>query len=331
MCYYIYSVYFCTERFDSVREGKGFTTMQSEKGRARIKRLRAQQNAIMIICLALIVFVFSWLINTMITGRKHGMLPASGKVADSSQSDGSSHSGKSGKKKKPSDSKTSSADSSLPDQTSSIDTSSVTIPAKAYEGSALKDDFSDACFIGDSRTVGLEMNSDKAKADFYASQGLNISSALTDAVVTLENGNLGTVVEGVAQKPYKRIFVMFGINELGWPYPENFVEKYVELINQIKAVQPDADIYVQSILPVSYKAAQTDSVFTNENINAFNEYVKQAAEQTDTNYLEINSYFKDSTGMLPEDAATDGIHFIKEYCLDWIDLLAYLVPKSANG
>jgi lysophospholipase L1-like esterase len=73
-------------------------------------------------------------------------------------------------------------------------------------------------------------------------------------------------------------------------------------------------------------------VFTNENIDAFNsQYVKQVADETDVNYLDINSYFKDETGSLPDDAASDGIHFYKGYCLEWIDLLAYLVPASANG
>ena len=234
------------------------------------------------------------------------------------------------KKKNTSSAASSSAAESKAD-TSSQDNSSADDSAAVYDGAAMKDDFSDACFIGDSRTLGLGLNCDKAKADFYASQGLNISSALTDQVIELQNGNMGTVLEAVAQKEYKRIFVMFGIKELGWPYPENFVEKYEELIEGIKAAQPNASIYVQSILPVAASAVNNDAVFTNENINAFNAYVEQAANETGVNYLDINGYFKDDSGMLPEDAAADGIHFVRAYCLKWIDLLAYLVPQPANG
>lgn len=306
--------------------------MQPEKSRARRKRLQIQQGVITFVCLALVVFVFSWLINTAVTGRKNGLLPVSGKVSDDSSSKTDPSSSKApvkDKTKKPTASKAD--DSSSEDKFSEDDSSSQTETDKPYEGAAMKDDFSDACFIGDSRTVGLEMNGDKAKADFYASQGLNIGTAMTELVVTLDNGNLGTVVDGAAQRQYDRIFIMFGINELGWPYPENFVEKYVELIEAVKAVQPNAKIYIQSVLPVSYKAAEQNEIFTNENIDAFNEYVKQAADRTGTIYLDINPYFKDETGSLPEDAAADGIHFVREYCLDWIDLLAYLVPSSANG
>lgn len=298
--------------------------MQPEKTRIRQKRLQIQQGVISIACLALIVFVFSWLINTAVTGRKHGLLPASAGKSSSSQAEVTM------KKKNTSSAASSSAAESKAD-TSSQDSSSSDDSAAVYDGAAMKDDFSDACFIGDSRTLGLGLNCDKAKADFYASQGLNISSALTDQVIELQNGNMGTVLEAVAQREYKRIFIMFGINELGWPYPENFVEKYEELIEGIKAAQPNAAIYVQSILPVAASAVNNDAVFTNENINAFNAYVEQAANETGVNYLDINGYFKDNSGMLPEDAAADGIHFVRDYCLKWIDLLAYLVPQPANG
>lgn len=298
--------------------------MQPEKTRIRQKRLQIQQGVISIACLALIVFVFSWLINTAVTGRKHGLLPASAGKSSSSQAEVTM------KKKNTSSAASSSAAESKAD-TSSQESSSADDSAAVYDGAAMKDDFSDACFIGDSRTLGLGLNCDKAKADFYASQGLNISSALTDQVIELQNGNMGTVLEAVAQKEYKRIFVMFGINELGWPYPENFVEKYEEFIEGIKAAQPNASIYVQSILPVAASAVNNDAVFTNENINAFNAYVEQAANETGVNYLDINGYFKDDSGMLPEDAAADGIHFVRAYCLKWIDLLAYLVPQPANG
>ena len=298
--------------------------MQPEKTRIRQKRLQIQQGVISIACLALIVFVFSWLINTAVTGRKHGLLPASAGKSSSSQAEVTM------KKKNTSSAASSSAAESKADP-SSQESSSADDSAAVYDGAAMKDDFSDACFIGDSRTLGLGLNCDKAKADFYASQGLNISSALTDQVIELQNGNMGTVLEAVAQKEYKRIFVMFGINELGWPYPENFVEKYEELIEGIKAAQPNASIYVQSILPVAASAVNNDAVFTNENINAFNAYVEQAANETGVNYLDINGYFKDDSGMLPEDAAADGIHFVRAYCLKWIDLLAYLVPQPANG
>lgn len=322
--------------------------MQNDDLRERQQRLKIQQGVIAVVCLALIVFVFIWLINTALTGRKNGLLPVSAKKSVSAEEKTS------GKKKDTDSSESADADesaagdssseaggddASLPDAVipkldadgsdPSSDTDSDAEPV--YQNAAMKDDFSDACFIGDSRTVGLELNCDKSKADFYASQGLNISSALTDQVIPLENGNMGTVIDGASQKPYSRIFIMFGINELGWPNPQTFVDNYVDIVNQVKAAQPGAQIYIQSVLPVSYAAAYENEVFTNANIDAFNEqYVKQVAALTGATYLDLNSYFKDATGALPDDAASDGIHFVRDYCIKWIDLLAYLVPGGGN-
>ncbi len=300
--------------------------MQSEKRKVGKKRAELQNTIIMIACLAMVVFVFTWLITTIVTGRKHGLLPASATV----ESDSSSMVSDESAGEADTSSEASEENSSVEDS-SQVDTDSTVEEAASYDGAADNDDFSDACFIGDSRTVGLEMNADKPEADFYASTGLNISSAATEQVVTLENGNMGTVVDGAAQHEYQRIFIMFGINELGWPYPENFVDKYVALVEEVQEVCPTATIYIESVLPVSDKAVETNEVFTNDNIDAFNEYVEQVADQTGTVYLDINGYFKDESGKLPEDAATDGIHFVREYCLEWIDILAYLAPSSANS
>ena len=295
--------------------------MQNDKQ----KRLKIQQTVISVTCLAMVVFVFVWLINTAVTGRKNGLHIALAKKTRKADTSSSVKADSSAAGKTVPELVLSQPDSTAEKKDPEEERDG------AYEGAALKDDFSDACFIGDSRTVGLEMNSDKPKADFYASQGLNISSALTEQVVTLDNGNMGTVIDGAAQKTYDRIFIMFGINELGWPYPETFVSEYIELVNAVKQAQPDADIYIESVLPVSYLAAETDAVFTNENIDAFNEYVKEVADRTGTHYLDVNQYFKDASGSLPEDAAADGIHFVREYCLEWIDVLAYLCPQDKEA
>ena len=147
------------------------------------KRLKIQQGVISVASVAMIVFVLTWLINTAVTGRKNGLNIDFTKEEKKS---GSSISRKT--ESKPAEESKADTESKTNTVKYSSDSSEPENADKPYEGAAMKDDFSDACFIGDSRTVGLEMNSDKAKADFYASQGLNISTALTDAVVTLDSG-----------------------------------------------------------------------------------------------------------------------------------------------
>lgn len=182
-------------------------------------------------------------------------------------------------------------------------------------------DFEDACFIGDSRTVGLSYNSGKPLATFYCATGLNVSSALDENNIELDNGNMGNVVDALGQREFKRIYIMFGINEVGWPYIDNFKDEYVELINAVKGAQPDATVYVQSIIPVTASKDAEGMPFTNENIATFNEAIKEVCTQCDVQYLDVGSALVDENGCLPEDAATDGIHMVKEYLVKWIEFL----------
>lgn len=280
---------------------------EQNKKTVRLKRAKLQQLVISLSCLFLLVFVFGWMVNLGVNTNKIDVDDSSSRAV--------------GVNVKSNESKDDDNSDSIENSESNAD--SVESTPEIDSSNYIKDDdFADAAFIGDSRTVGLQMNTDKPKASFYASIGLNIDSALTDSAITLDNGEKGKVLDAMKQRQFGRIYIMFGINELGWPYPDIFEEKYEELINQIRKVQPDAKIYVQSILPVSYLAANTNAVFTNENINNFNKYVKQAAENTDAVYLDVGSYFKDENGSLPVEASTDGIHFIREYCQEWINYLA---------
>lgn len=293
----------------------------------RKKRAAIQQSIITLSCLAIMVFVLVWAVDSALTARTvKTWLPS----AASSRTDTSSvGSGKA-------DSKTSEADASLASKNDS-DTSSVNDSSKDDASSdessdessetssyieSTDDDFADAVFIGDSRTVGLGMNTDKPKATFYASIGMNVSSIETDQVIQLDDGSYGTVFDALKQHQFKRVFIMFGINEMGWPYPDVFQEEYETVINQVKEIQPDAVVYVQSILPVSSLATSTNAVFTNENVENFNLYVQNAAANTGSVYLDVASALKDENGALPLEASTDGIHLIKDYCMVWMNYLA---------
>ena len=180
-----------------------------------------------------------------------------------------------------------------------------------------KDDLSDAVFIGDSRTVGMRNSSDKPKATFYCAVGLHIDTVLTSQDVSIENGKTGTVLSALKKRQFGRIYLNFGVNELGWPNPDIFRQKYSEVIAQIKQIQPKAVIYAESILPVTAsRDAQGDSV-NNSNVKAFNELIKQAAQENGVKYLDCTPAVADANGLLPEDASTDGVHMIAEYCLYW--------------
>ena len=266
-------------------------------------RARNQQSVISLFCVCAAVAAFVWLI---MTGMSFEKMPAG---------DDSSEEVVAVDKKDSDVDKDTSSDSDSSDGDSQPDES---VPDNIEHGPA---DFSDACFIGDSRTVGLSYNSGKPMATFYCATGLNVSSALDEANIELDNGNMGNVADALGQRQFERIYVNFGINEVGWPDMDSFQREYEELLNAVKTAQPNAKIYVEGIIPVTASKDAEGYPFTNANIADFNTAVKAAADNCGCIYIDVSPALVDANGCLPEDAATDGIHMTKDYLVKWIEYL----------
>lgn len=169
-------------------------------------------------------------------------------------------------------------------------------------------------FLGDSRTEGLALSQTYQEADFYAKCGICLNQIENKKNFLLKNGQRGNMLDALFQKDYDKIYLMFGLNELGWPYEEEFEKYYESLVNQIKEHYPKAEIYIQSILPVV--ESKGDKIFNNKNIDKFNGYVKKVAKNTGAIYIDVASSMKKNGG-LPEDASEDGIHLNRGYMEKW--------------
>lgn len=181
--------------------------------------------------------------------------------------------------------------------------------------------FDDAVFIGDSRTQGFIIYNGLSNATAYMDKGLKVDTAFTKADIEV-NGVKMSAMDALAQnKTFKRVYVMLGVNELGWAYSDIFIEKYGELVDKIKEIKPDAEIYIQSILPVSEKKSSSDKIYNMTKINEYNSLIKKMAEDKKVYYLNVAEAVADSSGYLPAEASTDGVHLNKEYCGKWLDYL----------
>lgn len=190
------------------------------------------------------------------------------------------------------------------------------------ESAAVTDDFfQDAAFIGNSQAEGIKNYSVIKNADVFASKGIMVDNIFTKEVVKGADGQNHTIIEMMGQKTYGKIYIMLGMNELGWAYDNIFIERYGKLIDTIKEKQPQADIYIQSILPVSLKKSQNDETFNNQKIQSYNSLIKKMATEKQIFYVDAASAVMDENGALYEDASTDGIHLNKTYYLKWYDYI----------
>ena len=185
--------------------------------------------------------------------------------------------------------------------------------------------FDDAVFIGDSRTQGLMLYGGlPGGTTFYAAKGVNVGT-VGEATVK-DGGEDVTIYEALKRHTFGKVYIMLGVNELGWASEKTFIARYGELLDEIRNSQPDAVLYVQSILPVS-KTKSDSSIYTNSRIDLYNNLIKQMCEEKQAVYLDVAEAVRDESGALPEEATVDGIHLKKDYCLKWTDYIrTHTVP-----
>ena len=180
---------------------------------------------------------------------------------------------------------------------------------------------SSVAFIGDSRTQGFIMYNGLKSVQDYSYIGLMVDTAVTKKFVKTSNGQKITLLEDMANRNIKSVYIMLGVNELGWVYPQVFKKKYEDLIDEIRKVKPNCKIYVQSIIPMTKTKSDNDKIFNNSNVAKFNKLVQEVAKEKNVTYLDVKSALVDGNGNLPEEASTDGIHVDKEYCEKWLSYL----------
>ncbi len=176
--------------------------------------------------------------------------------------------------------------------------------------------FADTLFIGDSRMLGLSMTWKDCGATFYSAVGLSINQLNTKKVIKVDADVSYTVMEAIENdgRDYKRVYLMFGLNELGWGYPSVFVRSVKTAIEQISVLCPNAEFCIMGIMPIA--ADKSVSVYTgavaNARIREFNTLLLGLASEIGGWYLDTYNLFADAEGNLPEGFAADGIHMYSE-------------------
>lgn len=184
------------------------------------------------------------------------------------------------------------------------------------------DYFSDAVFIGDSRTMGLfEYGGLEEISTFYCSRGLTIYEMFEAELATDPDSKKKlSVEEALEQNTFSKIYLMLGINEMGG-YFDPFVQRYREVVDRLQELQPDAIIYVQAIIRVTEERSAQGDYITNEGIEMRNDAISQMADNEKVFYLDVNPLVCDESGGMIPSYTTDGVHLKAKYIEIWKDFL----------
>ena len=183
----------------------------------------------------------------------------------------------------------------------------------------------DALFIGDSRTVGIMEYAGLNEATFFCDTGMSVFNVRKKRISVPSIGKV-TLDELLADKKYGKIYIMLGINELGYEF-NSIVDKYSELIDFVKNTQPDAAVFLQANLHVSKKRSDSDKVINNAAINKLNTELSKIADNKKIFYLDANVLFDDANGNLDAGKTQDQAHLLGKYYAEWGD---WIRSESAN-
>lgn len=135
-------------------------------------------------------------------------------------------------------------------------------------------------------------------------------------------GLLERLDEITESKPDK-IFLMIGINDIGYGLPfEYVVNNYNMILQRIKSETPNTRLYLQSVLPVKGLKDRD-----NKSIIALNEKIETLANENKSKYINLFPEFLDTHNELSIDYSSDGLHLNTEGYLLWKKLIENYVAE----
>ncbi|MBQ2451613.1 MAG: hypothetical protein II273_08605 [Lachnospiraceae bacterium] len=199
-------------------------------------------------------------------------------------------------------------------------TNDLTSVPETYSFTQVTDDyFQDAVFIGDSRTVGISEYSGIENATFLCKTSLSIYD-YTKPKITYKDKKT-SIQEVLQTESFGKVYLMVGINECSYGTPESFYELYREVVEDIRKLQPEALIFIESNLLVTQSKSDSNEGITNESISSRNDLIATLANQKDTFYIDINQSSLCENGALIPEFTWDQIHIKAQYYTVWKDFL----------
>lgn len=193
----------------------------------------------------------------------------------------------------------------------------------APESEAVEDTyFQDTVFLGDSRTEGFYLYSGLKAGTYLYSVGATVESVFTKKVWPAE-GRKGKVplLDALAELECGKVYLMLGVNELGWSKEETFHDQYAKVVDRIREDHPEAEIVLQTILPVSAAQDAKGSYVNNQRIGVYNEVIWDLAKEKDCVLVDVAEALRGEDGCLPGELTFEGIHLNTAGCKVWLEYL----------
>ncbi len=198
--------------------------------------------------------------------------------------------------------------------------------------------FDKTVFIGDSISMTLESycNSTGAlsKAQFLCAGSMSPTNMLTGQILPeypKGSGQKPAIEESVAATGAEVVYIMLGMDNIAYGLDKSTGD-YLTIINNILARNPEVQIVIQSVTPMTSNSPRTTKALNNDAINAFNQRMQELCQENRWYFLNVSEKFKGEDGGLIPDYCSDktsmGMHFTYDGAKAWVDYLLYHIPED---
>lgn len=123
----------------------------------------------------------------------------------------------------------------------------------------------------------------------------------------------------------EKIFIMGGINSLTDKNSDSAFQDYKNMLNAVLDAVPDAQIYIESILPISLEKEKECA--DNSVITAFNQRLESLALEKNLTYIDLYSLYV-LNGEINPELTKDGVHLQPSAYEYWFSEIQKYVDES---
>lgn len=196
------------------------------------------------------------------------------------------------------------APTSTPEPTATTAPTATPTPALTKDNFNGADFLTDAVFAGDSVMshfywkVPVYDKENFGESDFLVAVSYSAREALKEVsdIHPMYKGEQRPIWESMKLIGPKRVFLFFGLNDIGVSGVEGFAENYKTLIGNVREAVPEAKLYVISTTPM--RADCEGKNLNNANITAANGLMQAYCAENNIGYIDVASLLMDDTGAL---------------------------------
>lgn len=215
-----------------------------------------------------------------------------------------------------------------------------------YTGNTLKSGVSEAqadaffknsVFYGDSVTLGFQNYVAKQASGFlggmivYGTGSYGVANALravsSTSIHPTYKGYQTQLWDLTSYLKVDKVFMMFGMNDLGLYGVTDTITNYKTLIDAIREKNPNVKIYILTTTPMteSYQLQHLN----NSNIRLFNNKLRELSSTWGVQIIDVASYLMDSSGYLKSEYASDGKYHLTDAAYkEWVKVLRSFASEN---